>query len=182
MRATEMVERMAEWFGVPHETAVVVDRALADANLRTKGRGRAPQKMRLEDAVALALALTAHDRPTRAAQVAADLLDFTAVKVVPEDDTTKEDAEALLAQPLAEVESGHRKLPELLQPIFDSGAPRPDVWIKWEDRGPLQVCVQSTDMQKACRVEFAGVRSTEPDYDYTRGHSINMRRLAEHFA
>jgi hypothetical protein len=51
VRAKQLVPILAEKFGVPYETAEVIDRALADNGLRAKGKGRSWPEMSRREAV-----------------------------------------------------------------------------------------------------------------------------------
>jgi len=76
MRAKELREQMADRTGISIEKVVVVDRALADNNLRTKGRGRMPPEVSLQDAIRLLVGLTAAPAATRAHEAVRDVSKF----------------------------------------------------------------------------------------------------------
>jgi hypothetical protein len=66
MRPKELIPILAEAFGVSFETAWVLDRALADAGLRTKSKGRKPLDMTRRDAIHFLLACMSASIATRA--------------------------------------------------------------------------------------------------------------------
>lgn len=68
MRAKELVPILAERFGIAAETGVVIDRALAVAELRRRGKGRSFPTMTRAEAVTFLLACMITERPTRAAE------------------------------------------------------------------------------------------------------------------
>ena len=72
---------MAHRTGISIEKVVVVDRALADNNLRTKGRGRMPPEVSLQDAIRLLVGLTAAQVATRAHEAEKDIARFALVDI-----------------------------------------------------------------------------------------------------
>lgn len=68
MRPKELIPILAEKFGVSFETAWVLDRALADQNLRTKSKGRKPLDMTRRDAIHFLLACMSASISTRAVE------------------------------------------------------------------------------------------------------------------
>lgn len=67
MRAKELVPILAEIYGVPFETAFMIDRSLAERGLRAKGRGKSIPQMTRREAVTFLLACMVNQRTTRAA-------------------------------------------------------------------------------------------------------------------
>jgi hypothetical protein len=73
MRAKELVPILAESFGVPFETAFMIDRSLAENGFRARGKGRAwPQMTRREAIYFLIGCMTATTTRSAAATRAAD--------------------------------------------------------------------------------------------------------------
>lgn len=70
MRAKELVPILANEWGVPFETAFAVDRSLAEAGLRAKGRGRALPQMTRAEATLFLLGCMASPKSSRAAEEA----------------------------------------------------------------------------------------------------------------
>ncbi|WP_374576927.1 hypothetical protein [Phenylobacterium sp.] len=68
MGPKELIPILAEMFGVPFETAWVLDRALADKGLRTKSKGRKPLPMSRRDAIHFLLACMSAQTATRASE------------------------------------------------------------------------------------------------------------------
>ena len=68
MRAKELIPILSEIWGVPFDTAWVLDRSLADAGLRTKGKGRTPPDMTRADALRFLVAYMTAPIATRAAE------------------------------------------------------------------------------------------------------------------
>jgi hypothetical protein len=68
MRPKELIPILSEFFGVSFETAWVLDRALADAGLRTKSKGRKPLDMTRRDAIHFLLACMSANIATRAVE------------------------------------------------------------------------------------------------------------------
>lgn len=67
MRAKELVPILAERWAVPFETAFTIDRALMNAGLREKGRGRAYPDMTREEALLFLFGCMAAEKATQAA-------------------------------------------------------------------------------------------------------------------
>lgn len=76
MRAKELIPILSEIWGVPFETAWVLDRSLANAGLRTKGKGRIPPDMTREDALRFLIAYMTAPIATRAAEDVAHWCSF----------------------------------------------------------------------------------------------------------
>lgn len=66
MRAKELVPILAEIYGVPFETAFMIDRSLAEAGLRAKGRGRSLPEMTRREAVIFLVACMVTLKATKA--------------------------------------------------------------------------------------------------------------------
>jgi hypothetical protein len=64
--AKELIPILAERFGIAFETALVLDRSLADHGLRTKGRGRTPPEMTREDCINFLIAVMTYTVAKRA--------------------------------------------------------------------------------------------------------------------
>ncbi|MCB1381315.1 MAG: hypothetical protein KDK89_23530 [Alphaproteobacteria bacterium] len=67
MRAKELVPILAERWAVPFETAFTIDRALMNAGLRQKGRGRAYPEMTRKEALLFLIGCMAAEKATQAA-------------------------------------------------------------------------------------------------------------------
>jgi hypothetical protein len=87
MRAKELIPILSEIWGVPFDTAWVLDRSLADAGLRTKGKGRVPPAMTREDALRFLIAFMTAPIATRAAE---DVTRWTAFRWKPLDPDCEE--------------------------------------------------------------------------------------------
>lgn len=91
MRAKQLVPILAEKFGVPYETAEVIDRALADHGLRAKGKGRSWPEMTRREAIhfligcMIVTTLKGSATTRAAADVEKWLSAFTVVNVVVDD-------------------------------------------------------------------------------------------------
>lgn len=68
MRAKELVPILAEIYGVPFETAFMIDRSLAEAGLRAKGRGRSLPEMTRREAIIFLVAGMVTLKATKAGQ------------------------------------------------------------------------------------------------------------------
>lgn len=68
MRAKELVPILAEIYGVPFETAFMIDRSLAECGLREKGRGRSLPEMTRREAVIFLVACMVTQKATKAGQ------------------------------------------------------------------------------------------------------------------
>lgn len=68
MRAKELVPNLAEIYGVPFETAFMIDRSLAEAGLRAKGRGRSLPNMTRREAITFLVACMVTLKATKAGQ------------------------------------------------------------------------------------------------------------------
>lgn len=68
MRAKELVPILAEIYGVPFETAFMIDRSLAEAGLRAKGRGRSLPNMTRREAIIFLVACMVTFKATKAGQ------------------------------------------------------------------------------------------------------------------
>lgn len=68
MRAKELVPILAEIYGVPFETAFMIDRSLAEAGLRAKGRGRNFPSMTRREAIIFLLSCMVTLKATKAGQ------------------------------------------------------------------------------------------------------------------
>ncbi|WP_111431014.1 hypothetical protein [Rhodobacteraceae bacterium DSL-40] len=68
MRAKELVPILAEIYGVPFETAFMIDRSLSEAGLRAKGRGRSLPEMTRREAIIFLVACMITLKATRAGQ------------------------------------------------------------------------------------------------------------------
>lgn len=68
MRAKELVPILAEIYGVPFETAFMVDRSLVEAGLRAKGRGRSLPDMTRREAIIFLVACMTIQKATKAGQ------------------------------------------------------------------------------------------------------------------
>ena len=66
MRAKELVPILAEIYGVPFETAFMIDRSLAEGGLRAKGRGRSLPEMTRPEALTFLLACMVTQKATKA--------------------------------------------------------------------------------------------------------------------
>lgn len=66
MRAKELVPILAEIYGVPFETAFMIDRSLAECGLRAKGKGRSLPEMTRREALIFLLACMVTQKATRA--------------------------------------------------------------------------------------------------------------------
>jgi len=66
MHARALIPILAEQFGVEPNTAVIIDRALADGGIRNKGKGRNYPEMTREEALSFLLACMTTSKPTRA--------------------------------------------------------------------------------------------------------------------
>lgn len=75
MRAKELIPILAEKYGIPFETAFMIDRSLFEAGFRAKGKGRALPQMSREEALIFLVACIVTLRPTKAAQEVAPWLD-----------------------------------------------------------------------------------------------------------
>jgi hypothetical protein len=72
MRAKELVPILAEIFGVPFDTAFVIDRALAEKGFRAKGKGRAWPQMTRREAIHFLIACMCMNKKATAATRAAE--------------------------------------------------------------------------------------------------------------
>ena len=68
MRAKELVPILAEIYGVPFDTAFMIDRSLSEAGLRTKGKGRRLPEMTRREAIIFLIACMVTLRATKAGQ------------------------------------------------------------------------------------------------------------------
>lgn len=68
MRAKELVPILAEIYGVPFETAFMIDRSLSEAGLRAKGRGRSLPEMTRREAIIFLVACMVTLKATKAGQ------------------------------------------------------------------------------------------------------------------
>lgn len=68
MRAKELVPILAEIYGVPPETALMIDRSLSEAGLRAKGRGRNLPEMTRREAIIFLVACMVTLKATKAGQ------------------------------------------------------------------------------------------------------------------
>lgn len=68
MRAHELVPILAEKFGVPLELASRIDRGLAEAGLRAKGKGRSLPDVTRQEALTFMFACMAVEKVTKAAE------------------------------------------------------------------------------------------------------------------
>lgn len=68
MRAKELVPILAEIYGVPFETAFMIDRSLSEAGLRAKGRGRSLPEMTRREAIIFLIACMVTIKATKAGQ------------------------------------------------------------------------------------------------------------------
>jgi hypothetical protein len=84
MRAKVLIPILSEIWGVPFDTAWVLDRSLADAGLRTKGKGRIPPDMTRADALRFLIAYMTAPIATRAAEDVAYWCSFRWSPVDPE--------------------------------------------------------------------------------------------------
>lgn len=66
MRAKELVPILAEIYGVPFVAAGMIDRSLAEAGLRAKGRGKALPEMTRREALIFLIACMATQKASRA--------------------------------------------------------------------------------------------------------------------
>lgn len=66
MRAKELVPILAEIYGVPFETAFMIDRSLFESGLRTKGRGRTLPEMTRREAIIFLIACMVTQKATKA--------------------------------------------------------------------------------------------------------------------
>lgn len=87
MRPKELIAFLADFWGIPLETAWVLDRSLADNGLRTKGKGRNPPDMTRADAIRFLLAAMAAPVATKAACTVSDLIKY---KYQPDIESTEE--------------------------------------------------------------------------------------------
>ena len=76
MRAKELIPILSEIWGIPFDTAWVLDRSLADAGLRNKGKGRTPPDMTRADALRFLIAYMTAPVATRAAEDVAHWCSF----------------------------------------------------------------------------------------------------------
>mgnify|MGYP001366031980 CR=1 FL=1 len=101
MRAKELVPILAEEWGVPLETADVIDRALADAGHRAKGRGRDVPDMSAREAVTFLLACMVAEKPTRADEAILPWIEMPGRIIdAPETEHGRELIEGLVGQPV----------------------------------------------------------------------------------
>jgi len=68
MRAKELVPILAEIYGVPFETAFMIDRSISEAGLRARGRGRSLPEMARREAIIFLVACMTTVKPTKAGQ------------------------------------------------------------------------------------------------------------------
>ncbi|MBL8570938.1 MAG: hypothetical protein JNK84_17855 [Phreatobacter sp.] len=87
MRAKEAIPILSEAWGVPMETAWVLDRSLADAGLRQKVKGRNPPHMTLREGIHFLLACMTYKVATKAAD---DVAYWSAFRWKPIDADCKE--------------------------------------------------------------------------------------------
>lgn len=76
MHALQFVQEFATFTGQDYATLRVIDRALADAGLRAKAKGKRMPDVTLDEGVMFLLAVLANTHPTRAAEAAQDIATF----------------------------------------------------------------------------------------------------------
>lgn len=124
MRAKELVPILAEEWGIPLETADVIDRALADAGLREKGRGRDVPEMTRREAVVFLLACMVAGKPTKAGQEVQPWLDAKGrITDTPDEADAKPDPVAGVVGPQVHSRLLHEMLPDLDLVPYHGGDP-----------------------------------------------------------
>ncbi len=76
MHALQFVQEFAAFTGQDYASLRVVDRALADAGLRAKAKGKSMPDVTLDEGIMFLLAVLANAQPTRAAEAAREIAAF----------------------------------------------------------------------------------------------------------
>lgn len=76
MNALQFVKGFADRFDLDHASLRVIDRALADAGLRKKAKGRHRPDISLKEGIGFVFAVLANQNPTQAAKSAVELANF----------------------------------------------------------------------------------------------------------
>lgn len=164
MKAPEFLEAFAGQTGEPLKTLKTIDRAIADANLRSKGRGLNAPDMSTRDALHVALGMLSAREKSRAEKDASAIAAFKPTRLYVDKGNIDD---LLIAIGLTSDEVKTLSLIETLEKIAAHSATAgddvqsADVWVKVELGGDATLIVRGPDFEG--ELDFSGCLELTPD-------------------